>query len=175
MTTNSLATIGALLAGTPAKPVGSAAAGAPSTLYDLQYRVVVNALAFGLHSKEWVGGRRIRRAELKLLQFVAIRPWLLPVLRRWSQSAKNQQSALEYSQRLRRAFLGDTMQDAVVDLLVAHHTLAHSKAHLTVGSKYSMLEVWCTAAKKTSWFKAEREALEAIRGVKITNRMLEGL
>jgi hypothetical protein len=171
---DSLAAIAAILQGTKAKPVAAASGGAPSSLYDLRYRLFVNACAFELHSKPSLLGARIQRARLKLVQFVAIRPWLTPVLVQWSESADDQQSSLEYSQRLRRAFLGDTIHDAVVDFLVAHQALMPSGDHLLAGPSHSLLRSWHSIAEEKDLFATERRALRALMDVKITIRMLEG-
>jgi hypothetical protein len=63
----------------------------PSAIYDLQYRMFVVAAAFVMHAKGVDPfGSRIQAARLRLLQFVAIRPWLLPVIESWSAARKNE-------------------------------------------------------------------------------------
>lgn len=98
---------------------------APSTIYDLQYRLVVIACVF-VHSSEVEGDglRQVSAPRMKLSQFVACRPWLFPVLRDWSDNRRNAQRSLLSSQRLRRGFLGDTMYDDVTSFLAARGVLA---------------------------------------------------
>ena len=83
---NDLALLADLLEGGNALPLVATSAPA-STIYDVQYRVVVNACAFELHGRpDTLNRKRIATNKLKLLQFVAIRPWLVPVIREWSAS-----------------------------------------------------------------------------------------
>ena len=76
-----------LLRGGDVVTVVNLARSAPSAIYDLQYRLTVTAFAFALRAKTNDAGRLwIRSAELKLVQFVAIRPWLVMVVREWASA-----------------------------------------------------------------------------------------
>src|ERR1022692_4701522 len=97
---------------------------APSAVYDLNYRISVIALGFDFHAKsESSGNRRIRTALLKLLQFVAVRPWLIPMLMDWKRAEAEPQLSMLTSQKERRGFLTDLMHDDVIEYLVARQVL----------------------------------------------------
>jgi hypothetical protein len=148
---------------------------APSTVYDLQYRLVVNAYAFEQHAKLYLSGpRRVQSAKQKLVQFVAMRPWLVSVVRDWSKTQHVPQLSMAVSQRLRRGFLGDEMHESVVAFLVAAGALRHDGAHLSAGDNSHILGDWVTAAIDAELFVAERAAIDALGDIKITNAMLEG-
>src|SRR4051794_38742508 len=78
-----------LLQGSGANPVLVPSRLAPSAIYDLDYRTATVALVFENFAKSFgtAGHRRIGAARLKLLQFIVLRPWLLPVIREWSEES----------------------------------------------------------------------------------------
>ena len=168
-----ISTLADLLAGR-AKPIIELNRLAPSSFYDVQYRTFVVAAAFEMHARKWDGDQRITVAKLKLLQFIATRPWLLATVRQWSQSRHDAQLSLMSSQRLRRGFLADTMHDELVAFLVAREIFVRDGAHLLSGETAGVLRDLYTYGVRENWFKAEREALEALKGIKVTNDMLEG-
>ena len=171
----SLQTLADLLRGSSARPVIEPARFAPSTIYDLEYRLAVVACAFDLHSKsDLVKIRRIQAVRLKLMQFVAVRPWLFPVVRDWAASQKQPQLHLLASQSLRRGFLGDEMHDKVIDYLVAHDALRREKAFLVASSNGAFLADLAAAANEANLFMEERHTLQDLLNVRITNSMLEG-
>ncbi|HYR88476.1 MAG TPA: hypothetical protein VE422_30635 [Terriglobia bacterium] len=146
----------------------------PSAIYDLQYRMFVTAAAFEIHAKPLTPfGSRIHATRLKLLQFVAIRPWLLPVIEEWSSSPDNEQGAFD-AQELRRGFLGDKTHDHVVAFLVARGAFDWSGSHLLAGKRSDILTDLSAFARENELFNSEREILTALIKVRITNRMLEG-
>ena len=78
---------------------------APSPIYDLDYRMAVLALAIRIHGTPTADASlRIDSARLKLLQFVAQRPGLMPVVTRWATKGASKDSLLGSSQRLRRGY-----------------------------------------------------------------------
>jgi hypothetical protein len=156
-----------------ATPVLSPERQAPSAVYDLQYRLVVSACAFEIHAKANAGTHRITAPRLKLVQFIAIRPWLLPIVRRWSAARSVAQLSLLNS-HLRQGFLGDGMHDDVVALLVARDVLRRSGGHLLSGVKGPFLTELHDTATRLDLFAAERATLSELLHVKITNSMLEG-
>jgi len=148
---------------------------APSTIYDVNYRVAVIACAFEKHARADVAsGRRMQAARLKLYQFVATRPWLLPVLSDWLESDQDPQRSLLASQRLRRGFLGDTMHDDVIGFLVARRVLARLGKYVTPGTNFGWLSTLCNALREAQLFVAERDVIDRVPDSKITNNMLEG-
>ena len=170
-----LQTLADLLRGSSAKLLIEPSRFAPSTVYDLEYRLVVVACAFDLHSKAaLVKIRRIQAVRLKLMQFVAVRPWLFPVVQDWAASQKKPQLHLLASQSLRRGFLGDEMHDKVIDYLVAHDALRREKAFLVASSNGAFLADLAAAANEANLFMEERHTLQDLLNVRITNSMLEG-
>ena len=168
-------TLADLLGGSSAKPVIESARFAPSTIYDLEYRIVVVACAFDLHSKTISEAvRRIQGIRLKLMQFIAVRPWLLPVVRDWAASRKEPQLHLLASRSLRRGFLGDEMHDKVIDYLVAHDALRRDNAFLVANSSSTFLSRLTVSVNKANLFVEERRVLQDLVKLRITNSMLEG-
>ncbi len=108
-----------LLAGTSAAPYANPQRIAPSTFYDLQYRMFVISACLSIGGKLEGVFQRLAGPKMRLLQFIAMRPWLLCVVEEWSASRKDAQRSLQSSQSLRRGFLSDGMHDNVVDYLVA--------------------------------------------------------
>jgi hypothetical protein len=144
---SAIVTLSALLEESHAKPKMRIERLALSGIYDLDYRVFVVAAAFERHAKHAPPiGRRIHATKLKLLQFIAIRPRLLPIIKEWS-AAKREEELSFTTQDLRRGFLGDQMFDSVVAFLVAI---------------------------ETGLFELERQTIETLSDIKITVRMLEG-
>lgn len=169
---NPLRALAELLRGSGAQPVVSEERSAPSTIYDLQYRLAVTACAFELHAKaDLFNMRRIPSAKLKFLQFIAIRPWLLPVVREWSDSQG--ESSLLTSQHLRRGFLGDAMHDDVIDFLAARDVLTRVGSHVVSGRSVYLLTNVFVASVQQNLFASEREVLQEFFGIKLTNSMLE--
>jgi hypothetical protein len=156
------------------QPIVSPDRVAPSTVYDIEYRTAVTACAFDLHARlDSSGTRRIQAIRLKLLQFLAIRPWLIPVLQRWANTQADPQLSVIASQE-RRGFLGDTVHDHVVEYLVARQILAKSTSHLSLGTNGAILEKLSRALTSTGLFENERAALTEMKDIKVTNTMLEG-
>ncbi len=148
---------------------------APSASYDLRYRIAVIAAAFEIHAKPFgvSGQRRISAGRLKLLQFVARRPWLIEMVRDWSGSQHDAQLAMTASQRLRRGFLGDQMHEDVIEFLVARGVFVRLGGHIVSDSMAFLMQVYSGVVDE-NLFPAERDVLQELLDVKITNDMLEG-
>ena len=166
--------LGELLHEARALPVLRERRAAPSTVYDLDYRVVVTACAFHLHSKSHGSGARIRTPRLKLLQFVAIRPWLVRTVQEWSQTRRDSRAATFTSQPLRRGFLGDRTHESLVELLIASGVLKRQPDHLMLGPRNTIIQDLYSEVVAGNLFLAERQALEALRTIVVTETMLEG-
>src|ERR1700677_4370747 len=124
-------TLALLLQSSTAKPVLNAHRFAPSATYDLQYRMFIIGAAFEMHAKPFgLDSRRISTSRLKFLQFVAMRPWLVPIMRNWSETQGYAQQSLLSPQQFRRGFLGDITFDETVEFLVARGVLDRQKSHL---------------------------------------------
>jgi len=80
---NPLLRLAAMLEASGARPEVTPERLAPSTVYDLEYRVRIIAMAFQIHAApdKYSTMPRVQGRRLKLLQFVAIRPWLVSVIR----------------------------------------------------------------------------------------------
>ena len=167
-------TLSALLQSSQAQPRVRTERLVPSAIYDLDYRIFVIAAAFELHAKEAPPiRRRIHATKLKLLQFIAIRPRLMSVIRSWSAAGDDEPSFAAHD--LRRGFLGDRMYDAVVAFLVARGAFEWMGTHLAAGSNAELLANIYTAAVSADLFVAERRTLEELAHVRVTVRMLEGV
>ena len=164
-----------ILRSAKAEPVISPERVAPSTIYDLRYRLCVIALTFESYAKaDLFGSKRLQTARLKLLQFVAIRPWLIPVMREWMNTEANPQLSVFAPQKARRGFVGDAVHDRVVDYLVAHQVFERMPAHLALGENGEILKHLISDLENQGLFERERSALLELKSIKITNKMLEG-
>jgi len=172
---NPIQILAELLQAGQAKPLVRPDRFAPSAFYDLHYRMLVLAYAFEIHANPFASQqRRISSARLRLLQFAACRPWLLPTLRQWSDARDDAQLSVFSSQRLRRGFLGDTVHDDVVAFLVARRVFSRMGAHLITDTNAILLTQLNQAGIANRLLSAERLVLEELANVKITNYMLEG-
>jgi hypothetical protein len=148
---------------------------APSAVYDIQYRMFMVASAFEIHAKPYaLGQRRIASARLKLLQFVAFRPWLVPVIRTWSATQGFAQQSVLSPHHLRRGFLGDEMHDNVVTFLVARGVFLRMESHLVSGENADLLDRLYSAGIENGLFSTGVRALKELIDIKVTNHMLEG-
>ena len=149
---------------------------APSTVYDLEYRVLIVAMAFQIHAApdRFSNRPRIQSRRLKLLQFVAMRPWLVSVIREWSLSRHDAQRSLASQEGIRRGFISDATHDAVVDFLVAAGALRREELYVVPGTNASvMFDLYSEAVERTL-FDVELAALGHLKSIVITNAMLEG-
>lgn len=149
---------------------------APSTIYDLEYRVIVVAMAFQMHATadRFSPRPRIQARRLKLLQFVAMRPWLVPVIREWSLSRRDAQRSLDAEEGLRRGFISDTMHESVMDFLVAAGTLRREDAFVIPSVNATVIFNLFNETRSREMFDLEIGALEEMKSIAITNDMLEG-
>lgn len=163
-----------LLAGTSAAPYVHPERIAPSTVYDLQYRMFVVAACLRVSGKVEGAFRKISANKLRLLQFVAMRPWLLDVVREWSASRKDRQRSLRSSQSLRRGFLSDRMHDNLIDYLVATGCLFKQKGQIAEPISSIILSGLFDTSEKDGLFTTETDAIRKLNEIVITNDMLEG-
>jgi hypothetical protein len=163
-----------LLAGTSAAPYVHPERIAPSTVYDLQYRMFVVAACLRVSGKVEGAFRKISANKLRLLQFVAMRPWLLDVVREWSASRKDRQRSLQSSQSLRRGFLSDGMHDNLIDYLVATGCLFKQKGQIAEPISSIILSDLFDKSEQDGLFTTETDAIRELNEIVITNDMLEG-
>jgi hypothetical protein len=169
-------TLAALLDGSNAQPVITPSRLAPSAVYDVDYRTAIIALVFEAFSKPIGVGpeRRISAAKLKLLQFVAIRPWLLPAIREWSEGLAQGSLDLIHSVRIRRGFLSDTAHEDVMNVLVASGIFLRHGSHVVTGQRADYLQQIASSIAHDGLFENEQKMIALLADVRITNNMLEG-
>jgi hypothetical protein len=165
-----------LLQETDAKPVLVPSRLAPSAIYDLEYRTAVICLVFDAFAKAQAGSidRKISAARLKFLQFVSIKPWLLPAIQEWSQESEQSSLGLAYSIRIRRGFLSDTVYEDVMNFLVACRVFVRDGGQIALGAEGEEVERIIKEVQTRELFVSERETIADLGDVKITNNMLEG-
>lgn len=175
-TNNPLRRLAALLAASGAQPNITPERLAPSTVYDLEYRVLVIAMAFQIHAApdSHSSQPRIQNRRLKLLQFIAMRPWLIGVIRAWSQSRHNAKLSLDSDEGRRRGFISDAMHDDVLDFLVAGGALRREDLYVISGPNWSVILELYSEALGNSLFEREIATLRELEEVVVTNEMLEG-
>jgi hypothetical protein len=171
---NPIQRLASLLSGSKAKPLVVPSRLAPSPLYDLEYRTSIIAMIFQKFAKPYeLGlGRRILSSKLKLLQFVAMRPWILPAVQEWSKVSAQGSLALTYSIRVRRGFLSDTAHEDVINYLTACGMLIRQSRHLVSGT--DQLEKIATIAIEQNLFDDEIRIISDLEDLKLTTSMLEG-
>ena len=163
-----------LLRGADAEPIVVPDRIAISTIYDLQYRVVVIACAYRAHAEsDLLGVSCIPAAKLKLVQFVAIRPWLLQTVREWVATRHEAQFETLHAHTIRRGYLGDATHDRVIDYLVAREVLVRAGGQLVSGLHYSTIANLAATAESDALFEQERATIDELRSVRITAVMLE--
>ncbi|MEA2235385.1 MAG: hypothetical protein QOC81_109 [Thermoanaerobaculia bacterium] len=171
---SALETLAVMLRDADAEPVVVPERIAISTIYDLQYRLFIVACAFRAHAEsDLLGTRRMPAAKLKLIQFVAIRPWLLQTVQEWAETRHRPQFQTLHAHTLRRGYVGDTTHDRVIDYLVARDILLRTGAHIVSSTRFSTIDSFATAAETTQSFVNERATIDELREVKITAVMLE--
>ena len=175
MEKTTLEALAELLGGVDATPVIQSTRFAPSTIYDIDYRLAIVACAFDVHSKGRRGkARRIRAIWLKLLQFVATRPWLLSTFQDWAATGKASQGNLLVPHSLRRGFVGDQTHDKIVFYLTAHDAFRQERGFLVESTRSAVLLKLAAAVKEADLFEEERHVLKELSSTTITVKMLEG-
>ncbi len=168
--------LAALLEEVKAEPVIVPARLAPSAIYDVEYRTAIVALVFARFAKPAgpVGNRKMSSARLKLLQFITLRPWLLPAVRQWSDAGKQSGFAFGHPMRIRRGFLSDSAHDDVISYLVACGRLVRAETQIISGTSSGALKDVAESIVENELFASERSVIEQLADINITNEMLEG-
>jgi hypothetical protein len=144
-----------------------------STLYDLDYHVALIACVFFVAA----GGRgeghpRVVAHWLKILQFVAVRPSLLPDFQIWAATRRHQD--LDTWQRMPRGYLGDSTHDRTVELLIAGGVLARSGDELVGGSRFADLRRIYDDLVAEHLLSSERAVLLKLSGTQVNKTLLKG-
>jgi hypothetical protein len=165
--------LAALLARIDARPVLVRERMAASTLYDADYHLAVVACAFTTHAKPDASGRnQILASWLKLLQFVAARPRLVPDLQVWAQTRRK--ADLETWRKMPRGYVGDLMHDGIIEFLIAAGVLERDKDRLVGGTRVEMLEHLYEQLEAANLFATERRVLDELLTIRPYKTMLGG-
>ena len=162
-----------LLRETGAKPRVSPDRVVRSTLYDLDYHIALIASVFFIASEPRTDGTRSVVAHwMKILQFIAARPVLLPDFVRWSRARRRPD--LDTWQKMPRGYLGDRTHDRTVELLVATKVLHRTADSLVGGESFSRLETLYLDILAKGLLRSEREALETMSHLSVNKTLLSG-
>lgn len=151
------------------------AAVAPSSIYDPLFRTMVIALTMKMCGKPVAeGGHSLHEAKLKLFQFVAIHPELLPSLRLWVDAhAQGERPSLEGWARFPRGYAADTLHERVLTYLVATGECRRVGTGLvTRADAPGLLFSLADDAQTKESFNVERACLQELSEMKITLKML---
>lgn len=148
---------------------------APASIYDPRYRTMVISLTMKVCGRSvGLGGLSLSDAKLKLDQFVAIHPELLPSLRGWiAAHARGERPSLEGWARFPRGYAADTLHEKVLTYLIAIGELRREGKKLYSRSDgKGLLMALATNAQTEQSFAVEQETLHELSGMKITLGML---
>jgi hypothetical protein len=144
-----------------------------STLYDLDYHVALIACAFSINGEKRTDGTRSVVAHwLKLLQFIAVRPALLPAVQRWAKGRLHPD--LDAWQAMPRGYLGDRTHDRTVELLVAEGLLYRMPSELQSGGRFDVLEQLYSDVETRGLLRSERDVLRSMAQIPVNRTMLRG-
>ena len=144
-----------------------------STLYDLDYHVAVVACAFLINGQPRADTTRgVVPHWLKILQFVAVRPALLPDFKRWARARRRPD--LDSWQKMPRGFLGDRTHDRTVEFLVAARVLYRVPDLLVSGDRFGVLESVYEQIIRTDILASERETLHELARLRVNKTILRG-
>jgi hypothetical protein len=165
-----------LLRDSSAKPVIVPARLAPSALYDVEYRTAVIALVFARFARTIAPStlRKLSAAKLKLMQFIVLRPWLLPAIKEWSEVGPHEGLAFAYSIRIRRGFLSDSAHDDVINYLTACRILNRQDTQVVEGEQIGILVAVAKSVMDENLFSGELKVIDDLDNITISNQMLEG-
>lgn len=146
---------------------------AKSTLYDLDYHVALIACVFFITaSNEAASTLRVVAHWLKILQFIAVRPSLLPEFQNWAGTRRHQD--LDTWQKMPRGYLGDNTHDRTVELLVAGGVLVREGDALVAGSGFAALRRIYDDLVGRSLLRAERATLIELARTRVNKALLKG-
>jgi hypothetical protein len=165
--------LAALLEETGAKPRVRPERVVRSTLYDLDYHTALIACAFFETTQRGAGGSRSVMAQwLKILQFVAVRPALLPDFLRWAGARR--QPDLESWQKMPRGYIGDSTHDRTIELLIAERILMRKPDSLASGERFSILQTLYENLLAKDLLRSERDTLRALAHTRANLTLLSG-
>lgn len=146
-----------------------------SAMYDSTYRAIVLGLALETCAKKRAGENeaRLHDAKLKLFQFVAVHPELMPSLRGWLRAhQEGQRPSLNGWARFPRGYAADRLYERVVTYLVATGELGRDGAHVWLRQRDGLLSNLIRVVVAGDAFTRERAVLNEFATVKLTMKML---
>ena len=165
--------LGALLREAGAKPRVSPDRIVRSTLYDLDYHVALVACGFFTNAEKRTDNTHSVVAHwLKILQFIAVRPSLLPDFQRWAKARRRPN--LSTWQKMPRGYLGDLTHDRTIELLVAGKILYRTADTLVSGERFSLLQDLYRNIVARNLFTSERETLRELALIPVNKTLLRG-
>lgn len=160
------------------KEIGASARLSPdrvvrSTLYDMDYHVSLVACAFFINGERRIDGNRVLTTHwLKLLQFIAVRPGLLPNFERWA--SERRRPDLDTWQKMPRGYLGDRTHDRTIEFLIASGVIYRTPEELLSGERFEVLEVLYQNILERDLLASERSALRTMETIPVNKTMLRG-
>lgn len=170
---NAVQALAALLRDTGAKPRVNPDRIVRSTLYDLDYHVALVACVFYMNSAKRTDNTLSVVAHwLKLLQFIAVRPALLPAFLRWAKARRRPD--LDTWQKMPRGYLGDRTHDSTIELLVAGKFLHRTADTLTSGERFHVLHALYGDIVARDLFRSERDTLRQLALIPVNKTLMRG-
>ncbi len=144
-----------------------------STLYDLDYHVALIACVFFVSADDDASrSPQVVAHWLKVLQFVAVRPSLLPNFQVWASTRRHQD--LDTWQLMPRGYLGDSTHDRTVELLIAGGVLAREGDTLIAGSRFFDLRRTYNDLVGIDLLRSERVTLLELSRTRTNKTLLKG-
>jgi hypothetical protein len=109
---------------------------------------------------------------LKLLQFIAVRPALLPNFQRWAKARRRPD--LDTWQRMPRGYLGDRTHDRTIELLVAGSVLYRTLDELVSGERFHVLDSLYRSIVDRDLLAPERAVLSELARTPANRTLLRG-
>ena len=146
---------------------------ARSTLYDLDYHVALIACVFFITAgDELARPHSVVAHWLKILQFITVRPSLLPDFQMWAGTRRQQN--LDTWQMMPRGYLGDKTHDRTVELLVAGGVLARDGDKLVASSRIADLRRIYDDIVGRNLLCSERSTLLELSHNRVNKTLLKG-
>lgn len=162
-----------ILRETRAKPRVSPDRVVRSTLYDLDYHMALIACVFfEVAQLDANGSRSLMAHWLKILQFVAVRPALLPDFQLWAKERRHPD--LDTWQKMPRGYLGDETHDRTIELLVAGRVLVRKADSLISGEQFSVLQKIYENIVSKDLLRSERATLRELAPNRANKKLLNG-
>jgi hypothetical protein len=144
-----------------------------STLYDLEYHISLVSCVFFINSEKRTDNTCSLVAHwLKILQFIAVRPTLLPDFLRWAKERRRPD--LDTWQKMPRGYLGDRTHDRTIEFLIACKVLYRTGDELISGDRFSLLQTLYGNIVARDLFASERATLRELAKIPVNKTLLRG-